>query len=88
MTRLPDDQCERIFAGETPLAVWADYRGMDISQLRTASKVSVERLEQLLSGKGRRMSEAEERALARVLDVPRVELRPMSFAGCSGDLAD
>ena len=55
-------------------------------QLRTASKVSVERLKQLLSGKGRGMSEPEERALAGVLDVPRVELRPMSFAGCSGEL--
>lgn len=57
---------------------------MDISQLRTASKVSIERLEQLLAGKGRRMSEAEERTLARVLNVPRANLRPMSFAGCSG----
>lgn len=86
--RLPADLCERIFAGETPLQVWTDYRGMDISQLRTASNVGGERLEKLLAGKGRQMTEKEERALSRALNVPRVNLRPMSFAGCSGVLAD
>lgn len=41
------------------------------------------RLEKLEAGKGRKMTEEEERLLASALNVSRVELRGLGFAGCS-----
>jgi transcriptional regulator with XRE-family HTH domain len=80
---LPHHQSDRIHAGERPLRVWREHRGLEATDLRRATKISVGRLEQLEAGKGKKMDPAEERLLARALEVDRACLRPMSFAGCS-----
>ncbi len=80
---LPHDQSERIHAGERPLKVWREHRGLEVTDLRRATHISVGRLEQLEAGKGKKMDEEEERLLARALDIDRACLRPMSLAGCS-----
>ncbi len=80
---LPHDQSDRIHAGERLLKVWREHRGLEVTDLRRATRISVGRLEQLETGKGKKMDEEEERLLARVLEIDRACLRPMSFAGCS-----
>jgi transcriptional regulator with XRE-family HTH domain len=80
---LPHDLSDRIHAGERPLKVWREHRGLEVTDLRRATRISVGRLEQLETGKGKNRDEEEERLLARALDLPRACLRPMSFAGCS-----
>lgn len=42
---LPDDQCQRIQAGERPLKVWREFRGLEITDLRRATHINVGRLE-------------------------------------------
>jgi DNA-binding Xre family transcriptional regulator len=62
---------------------WREHRGREVTDLRRATRISVGRLEQLETGKGKKMDEEEERLLARVLEIDRACLRPMSLAGCS-----
>lgn len=81
---LPIHLCERIFAGEPPVSLWAEHRDMDVSALRKATAIKSERLFQLLEGRGRKMSSEEEKLLARALQISRADLRPMSFVGCAG----
>ncbi len=80
---LPSDQSDRIHAGERPLKVWREHRGLEVTDLRRTTKISVGRLEQLEAGKGKKMDPAEERLLARALEIDRACLRPMNFASCS-----
>ncbi len=80
---LPHDQSDRIHAGERPLKVWREHRGLEVTDLRRSTRISVGRLEQLETGKGKKMDQEEERLLARVLEIDRACLRPMNFAGCS-----
>src|SRR3546814_11049586 len=78
------DLCERLFIGESALRVWREFRGLEITDLRRDTGIAVERLDQIEAGKSRKMSEVEERALARSLEIGRASLRPMIFAGCPG----
>src|SRR3546814_2019348 len=75
--RSPADQCERLFIGESALRVWREFRGLEITDLRRDTGIAVERLDQIEAGKSRKMSEVEERALARSLVIGRASLRPM-----------
>lgn len=83
--RLPEDQCQRIYSGEQPVKVWREFRELEVTDLRRDSKISVERISQIESGKGRRITGEEARKLARALDVALHALTPHheAFRGCS-----
>src|SRR3546814_14304152 len=83
-TLFPYTTLFRSFIGESALRVWREFRGLEITDLRRDTGIAVERLDQIEAGKSRKMSEVEERALARSLEIGRASLRPMIFAGCSG----
>lgn len=82
--RLPPDQCERIFAGEAPLKVWREFRGLAVTDVRRETGLRVERLEKLERGLVKPTS-AEKRKLARVLDIAASNLEPHGshYAGCA-----
>ena len=67
----------------TPLKLLCDQRGMEFSELRSKSGILTERLFKLLNGRGKKMTEAEERKLAMALNISRAALRPPNFSGCS-----
>jgi DNA-binding Xre family transcriptional regulator len=79
--RLPADECERIFAGEAPLKVWRELRGIAVTDLRRDTKISLKRLEKLERGIVQ-PTRAEALKLPRVLDVHAHDLqrpRPVSL---------
>jgi len=81
---LPPDQCERIFAGETPIRVWREFRGLAVTDLRKETGIGVARLEALERGIVK-PTRAERMRLARALDLAAHDLEPHGshFAGCS-----
>lgn len=85
---LPPDQCERIFAGESPLKVWREFRGLAVTDLRRDTSIPVARLEKLERGIVQ-PTRAEALKLARALDIPAMNLTRHSdrFRGCC-DLGD
>jgi transcriptional regulator with XRE-family HTH domain len=87
--RLPPDQCERIFAGEAPLKVWREFRGLAVTDVRKDTKISVARLEQLERGIVQ-ATRAEALKLARVLDIHAHNLQRHrdQFRGCDLDELD
>jgi transcriptional regulator with XRE-family HTH domain len=82
--RLPPEQCERIFAGEAPLKVWREFRGLAVTDVRRGTGIRVDRLEKLERGLVKPTS-AEKRTLARVLDIAAHNLEPhrSHYGGCS-----
>jgi hypothetical protein len=40
--RLPPGQCRRIFAGEAPLKVWSEFKGIEQTDLKRATAIRVE----------------------------------------------
>ncbi len=83
--RLPDDYCQRIYAGEHPVKVWREFRGMEQTDLRREAKIGVPRIEQIEQGKGRPIHREEAKILGRVLGVTSHNLMPHheSYRGCS-----
>jgi hypothetical protein len=82
--RLPEDQCERIFAGEAPLKVWREFRELAVTDVRRDTGIRVERLEKLERGIVKPTS-GEKRILARVLNIAANNLDPHGshYGGCS-----
>ena len=82
--RLPPDQCDRIFAGEAPLKVWREFRGLAVTDLRRETGLSVERLEKLERGLVK-PTRAEILKLARALEVAAHNLDPhhAAYRSCS-----
>jgi transcriptional regulator with XRE-family HTH domain len=68
--RLPPDQCERIFAGEAPLKVWREFRGLEQTDLRRATAIRVDAIEKIERGL-RKPTRAEAVKLARAMDAQR-----------------
>ena len=48
---LPIDQAERIFAGEHPLRVWREHRGMSLTALAAKAKVQKSYVSEIETGK-------------------------------------
>ena len=46
-TRLPAGDCERIFAGEAPLKVWREFRGLEQSELRAEGGIRVDIIDRI-----------------------------------------
>lgn len=85
MSALPPDQCERIFAGEHPLKVWREHLGLEQTDLRRVTKISVDRIAKIESGRGRPITREEAKLLGRALDVAANNLMPHAkhYSGCS-----
>jgi DNA-binding XRE family transcriptional regulator len=49
--RVPIEVARRLVAGENPIRVWREYRGMTLDQLATASRLSKSYLSELENGK-------------------------------------
>lgn len=82
---LPQSECERIFAGESPLKVWREYRGLAQTDLRRDTGILVERINKIEQNLGRAITKLEAVKLGRVLDVAAVELMPHAAAyRCAG----
>jgi hypothetical protein len=82
--RLPPDQCERIFAGEAPLKVWREFRGLEVTDVRRETGIRVERLEKLERGLVK-PTRGEILKQARALDIAAHNLDPHGshYRGCS-----
>ena len=82
--RLPPDQCERIFAGEVPLKVWREFRGLEQSELREQSGIRVDIIDRIERGV-RKANRPEALKLARALDVAIHNIYPhhRAYSGCS-----
>lgn len=65
---VPTRVVDRILAGESPLRVWRDYRGMTATRLAAAVDITPAHVSKLESGKGE-PSIALLRKLAKALDV-------------------
>jgi transcriptional regulator with XRE-family HTH domain len=79
---LSPEHCERIHAGEHPLKVWREIRGLEQTDLRRETKIAVGRIDQIEHHKGPRITRGEAQALARALDIASANLLPMSYASC------
>lgn len=82
--RLPPDQCERIFAGESPLKVWREFRGMAQTDLRRATAIRVDVIDKIERGV-KKPTRAESLKLGRALNVPAhsPDAPSDSYRGCS-----
>jgi transcriptional regulator with XRE-family HTH domain len=82
--RLPPDQCERIVAGESPLKVWREFRGMAQTDLRRATAIRVDVIDKIERGV-KKPTRAESLKFARALDVPAhgIDALSDSSRGCS-----
>lgn len=82
--RMPLHQCERIFAGEAPLKVWREFRGMAVTDVRRDTSIRVDRLTKLERGLVK-PTRAEILMLARALDVAAHNLDPhhAAYRSCS-----
>jgi transcriptional regulator with XRE-family HTH domain len=82
--RLPPDQCQRIFAGEAPLKVWREFKGMEQTDLRRATAIRVEAIDRIERGL-RKPTRAEAVKLARAMDIAahNLEPHPQAYQGCS-----
>ena len=65
---IPANFVSRILAGENPVRVWREYRGIKVGELATATKLSQAYVSQLEAGK-REGSLAALKAIAAVLRV-------------------
>lgn len=65
---IPADVVDRILAGENPMRVWREFRGIKVGELATATKLSQAYVSQLEAGK-REGSLAAMKAIAAVLRV-------------------
>jgi len=76
---VPIEVVDRLLAGESPLRVWREHRGMTAAQLAAAAEVTPAHVSKLESGKGE-PSVALLKKLAKVLAVQLEDL--------AGDLPD
>lgn len=70
---VPVDVVDRLLAGESPLRVWREHRGMTAAQLAAAAEVTPAHVSKLESGKGE-PSVALLKKLAKVLAVQLEDL--------------
>ena len=82
--KLPPDQCQRIFAGEAPLKVWREFKGLEQTDLRRATAIRVDAINMIERGL-RKPTRAEAVKLARAMDIPAHNLEPhtAAYRGCS-----
>jgi transcriptional regulator with XRE-family HTH domain len=75
---------ERIFDGENALLVWREARGLSIEELAKRTNLAVAYLRKCEDGK-RHLSPANEKVVAKALDIDPCELEPFpsAFGHCS-----
>lgn len=88
MDCLPDDQCERIFAGESPLKVWREWRGLSLVELAYRADVHRYTIERAEVGT-KKLKESELWRLAAALNVLVMDLRPhrSAYNSCCRELS-
>lgn len=79
---VPWSVAKRLLAGETPVRVWREFRGLTLSALATACGVSLSYLSEIETGKKPGSFEAMAK-IARALNTPLEALAPPD----TGDLA-
>lgn len=81
---LSDEQIGRILAGESPIRVIREHRGMSMRELARKAGIRVDQLERY--EKGRNAPRADRlKVIAEVLGVDPIDLRPceQNFADCA-----
>jgi transcriptional regulator with XRE-family HTH domain len=74
---LPIEQVERLLAGESPVRIWREHRGVAAHDLARAALVSLETLSDIEAGKLPLMPDVAA-LIGTTLDVPPVELGEVS----------
>ena len=77
--RLPDDQAERLFAGERALPIWREHLCLSVEDLAKRTGLSADYLRKVEAGK-RRLGETNARSVAGVLGIDPCELQPFASA--------
>lgn len=67
----------------SPLQQCRGAKGLELTDVRRITKISVMRLEQIEEERGRPTTRAEARLLGDLFGIPSHNFLPMSFAGCS-----
>lgn len=79
---IPPAQCDRIAAGESPLKVWREHLGLDQTDLRRDTGISVDIIAKIEAGK-KPITREQAKRLARAMDIHAQNLLPHSVAGCA-----
>jgi transcriptional regulator with XRE-family HTH domain len=84
MTALPPEQCERIFAGESPLRVWREHRGLTADELAEEARVHPYTVQRVENGT-KKPTTREMRRLAGALGIHEIDLgiHGKAYGGCS-----
>lgn len=87
--KLPPDQCERIFAGTSPLTVRREHRGMSIAELAEEARVHRYTIERHEAGT-KELTGRELKRVAAALDILPIDLTPhrAAYNRCCRDILD